>query len=537
LKLVATAALYLVVALLSGVLARLLRLPPLLGFLVAGFALAAGGAQPMPSIDNLASLGVTLLLFAVGLKLDVAQLLRREVWLTAVVHTGIMVGLGFATLWTFGLLGLAYLVNLSPATVLLLAFALSFSSTVLVVKILDERSESRSRYGQIALGILVIQDLIAVVFLAASTGKPPSLWALCLILLLPARKVMNLIWSRVGHDELQVLFGVFMALIPGYYLFELVGLKGDLGAVVMGMLLSSNARSGDLQKVLFSVKELLIVAFFVSIGLTGVPSLSQVGLALLLLFLLPVQALAFVLLISAQRMRRRTAVLAALVLGNNSEFGLIVAATAMSAGLLSSDWVVTISVAVAASFVLSALINLRAEQIADWVEQRWPDRDVTRLDTREQPIPLYEVDALIFGMGRIGSAAFCRLQSEGLSVLGVEHDEARADKLIAQGLQVISGDATDSGLWRRLVAVRTLNTVVLAMPFHHANIDALRVVRSRRFTGLVIAVARYQDELEELLQLGADSVLDLYGGSGVALAEAALGSESTIALTRRREAP
>ncbi|GAA4403829.1 cation:proton antiporter [Fodinibacter luteus] len=522
------AATYLVAALAGGSLARWLRLPPLVGFLSAGFALAALGVEKHPVVDTLGELGVTLLLFAVGLSLDVRLLLRREVWLTATAHLVLMVGAGFVVLAGLAAVGVGGLTGLPASTLTLLAFALAFSSTVLVVKVLEERSESRSRYGRIAIGILVVQDLAVVAFIAVSGTSRPSPWALALVLLWPARRLLAAVWERLGHGELQVLFGVVVALVPGYLLFEAVGLEGQLGAVVMGLLLAPHPRSGDLVKSLFSVKELLLVAFFLSIGLNGVPTPGQVATGLLLLLLLPAQTALYLVLLSALGVRRRTSALTAAALANDSEFALVVAATAASAGLLEPGWVTTMSVAVAASFLVSTAVNLRAERWADAVERRWPDRDPARLDPAERPIPLHDVDALVLGLGRVGTAAYTRLAEEGLRVLGIEHDEQRVAQLSAQGVEAVAADATDSALWRRLVAVRSLHTVVLAMPFHHANLGALAVVRARHFTGTVAAVARYDDEVTDLLAHGADTVLHIYSGSGLALAEAALGDPATL---------
>jgi len=519
---------YLVAALVGGLAARLLHLPPLVGFLVAGFALAAVDVDEHPAVTTLAELGVTLLLFAVGLSLDVRRLVRREVWLTALLHTGLMIGVGVAFLSGLALTGLAALAGLELRALVFVAFALSFSSTVLVVKMLDERSGSRSRYGRVAVGILVVQDLAVVAFVALGHGHAPSPWAVLLVLLLPARHLLRAVWDRLGHGELQVLFGVAMALVPGYLLFEAVSLEGNLGAVVMGLLLAPHDRAGDLAKSLFSVKELLLVAFFLSIGLQGIPTAAQVGTALLLLLLLPVQTGAYLALLTAFGVRRRSAVLTALALANNSEFALVVTATAVSTALLDRSWLTTMSVAVAASFLLSTAVNLRAEQWADSVERRWPETHPQRLDASERPIPLHDVDVLVLGMGRVGTAAYARLADEGLRVLGVEHDEQRVAQLESRGFTVVAGDATDSALWRRLVAIRSLRTVVLAMPFHHANLNALTVVRSRHFTGTVAAAARYDDEVGDLVDAGADSVLHIYSGSGLALAEAALGDPATL---------
>lgn len=396
------AGIYLIAALLGGIGARLLRLPPLLGFLLAGFVLAAFGIEEHPLIQVLANVGVTLMLFGVGLHIDVGQLLRREVWLTAAVQSGVMTLVGVGFLSVLATLGIGLLAGTHLESWAMVALALSFSSTVFVIKILEERGDARSRYGQIAIGILVMQDLIAVLFLASTTGVVPSLWSLALFLLVPARRLIIPVIERIGHGEMVVLLAVFLAMDPGYILFESVGLKGDLGAVAMGMLFSSHHKSHELARSIFGLKELLLVAFFLSIGLSGLPTWPQVGLGLLLLLLLLGQTIVYFLVVSWSKMRRRTAVLNALVMANNSEFALIIVATLISGGLLAKEWLTTISVAVAASFVLGTFLNLRANRIADLVEKYWPDKNLYKLSPDERPLELGETQALVLGMGRVG---------------------------------------------------------------------------------------------------------------------------------------
>ncbi len=215
-------AIYLVITFGLGGLALAVRLPPpLVGFLAAGFVINALDVEEVPQLEVMADLGVTLLLFAIGLKLDARILLRREVWLTTSVHMVISVVLGGIVLWLVAVAGVAMLAGgQSMQTIALLAFALSFSSTVFVVKVLEERGgESHALYGRVAIGILVTQDIVAVIFLTATSGHLPSPWALTLVGLWPLTRVLRKIWSRLGHGEMQSLFGIVMALVPGYALF------------------------------------------------------------------------------------------------------------------------------------------------------------------------------------------------------------------------------------------------------------------------------------------------------------------------------
>lgn len=516
----AAAALYLGAALVGGLLAVLLRLPPLVGFLAAGFALGAGGAPELPYLDAIANLGVVLLLFAIGLKLDVRTLLRREIWLTTAVHLALSVAIALGFLGLLAVIGFGYVAGESWGALALVGFALSFSSTVFVVKVLDDRSDTTSLYGRIAVGVLVMQDVAAVVFLSLAGGEPPSPWALLLVLLLPGSWLLHRIWDRVGHGELQALFGVFVAVVLGFGLFELVGIDGDVGALVVGALLASHPQAGELSRSLMTFKDLMLVAFFVEIGLHGTPDAVEVGLAALLLLLLPFQVAAYSVVLWLMRLRRRTSFLAGLVLANFSEFGIIVVAVGASTGLLSEEWVVIVSLAVAFSFGLSAVVNRRGVELASRLSRLLPRRDTERLHPDDRLVDIGDADAVVLGLGRVGAATYARLRDEyGLSVVGVEHDRTRVATLEEEGYEVVRADATDLEFWNRVQRAGRVKVAVLAMPFHKANLIALARLQAAGFTGKVAAVARYDDDVAELQRKGADAVFHLYGSAGFALAD------------------
>jgi len=513
-------AIYLVITFGLGGLAMAVRLPPLVGFLAAGFVINALDVGVVPELDVLADLGVTLLLFAIGLKLDVRILVRREVWLTTSAHMVLSVVLGSIALWLAGVAGAAMLSGQSMQTIALLAFALSFSSTVFVVKVLEDRGESHALYGRVAVGILVMQDIIAVVFLTATSGHLPSPWALTLVGLWPLSRVLRTIWTRLGHGEMQSLFGIVMALVPGYALFTALGLKGDLGALIMGVLLASHPASSELARSLFHIKELLLVGFFVSIGLTGLPDLPSIGIALLMVLLLPFKAAWYVLLLSRLKLRYRTALLAGLSLMNYSEFGLIVVSVGVSAGMLEQVWLVEISIAVALSFVVSALFNRRGHLMVEKIAARLPAQDELNLNPEERHGDAGDAEVVVIGMGRVGFAAYRRLTDHyGLRVVGVDYDGPRIQRLAAEGLRVIEGDATDLYFWNQLRRSDSVRIAVLAMPGHGANVTALECLRESGFSGKVAAVARYDDEVEWAKEHGVDIALNVYAGAGLELAD------------------
>ena len=523
---VTVVAIYLVITFGLGGLALAVRLPPLVGFLAAGFVINALDVAEVPQLDVLADLGVTLLLFAIGLKLDVRILLRREVWLTTSVHMLISVALGGAALWLAAVAGVAMLVGQSMQTIALLAFALSFSSTVFVVKVLEERGESHALYGRVAIGILVMQDIIAVVFLTATSGHLPSPWALALVGLWPLTRILRKVWSRLGHGEMQSLFGIVMALVPGYALFTAVGLKGDLGALIMGVLLASHPASSELARSLFHIKELLLVGFFVSIGLTGLPDLPTIAVAVLMVLLLPLKAGGYIALLTMMKLRHRTAILAGLSLMNYSEFGLIVVSVGVSVGLLAEAWLVEMSIAVALSFVVSALVNGRGHLMVEKIAARLPAQDEDTLHPEERSGDAGDAEVVVIGMGRVGYAAYQRLTEHyGLRVVGVDYDGPRIGRLDEQGLRVIEGDATDLHFWMQLQRSDSVRMAVLAMPRHGANVTALECLRESGFGGTVAAVARYDDEVAWAKEHGVDIAFNVYAGAGLELADQVAGGE------------
>ena len=237
-------------------------------------------------MQTVADLGVTLLLFSIGLKLKLKDLATAEVWGTSVIHV-IASTIFFAFMIFIGqLIFDVPLFELSFLSILALAFGLSFSSTVYAVKVLEDKGDMGALYGKVAIGILVMQDIFAVIYLTVSEGKYPSVWAvLVFIFLVPqVRKLLYKLIDYAGHGELLVVSGLFFALGAGYEFFYSVDLKGDLGALILGVVISNHPKAKALAKSLFSFKELMLVGFFLSVGMQGLPNLAVILTACGLVF-------------------------------------------------------------------------------------------------------------------------------------------------------------------------------------------------------------------------------------------------------------
>ncbi|NLQ23742.1 cation:proton antiporter [Shewanella sp. S-1] len=507
----------LIITLICGMLVSRIGLPPLIGYLVAGFVLFILGIdkESLPLLQELASLGVTLLLFAIGLKLDIRSLFKAEVWAGSSVHLVLSIVIFVPILKLFGLLGLSQLTSLNLEQLTLIAFALSFSSTVFAVKVLEDKGDVQSLYGRVAIGILIMQDIFAVLFLTISKGDVPSVWAFALLLLPLAKPLIYKAFDRVGHGELLVLFGLVMALVVGAWLFESVGLKPDLGALIIGILLAGHKKSSELAKSLFYFKELFLVAFFLTIGLNGLPTVSDIVLAALLVLLVPLKILLFVYILTRFKLRSRTSMLGSFNLGNFSEFGLIVAAVATYKGWLPPEWLVIIAVALSFSFLLAAPLNATVGNIYQRFQQRLIKLEKRPLHPEDRPIAIGNPRFLILGMGRIGSGAYDELreQFDG-EILGIEHKQDLVDLHKTKGRNVVQGDASDTDFWEKLDRAPNLELVLLAMPHHAGNMFAVEQLKKLNYQGKISAIVQYSDDAAALRESGVHSVYNLYEAAG-----------------------
>ena len=261
---------------------------------------------------------------------------------------------------------------------------------------------------------------------------------------------------------------------------------------------------------------------------------STLIIALLLVALLPLKSLLYQFILMRFGMRHRTSVLATLSLSNYSEFGLIVGAIAVSSGWLAPQWLVVVSLAVALSFVVSAILNGVSEQFYRWLEPRLPPVDEASLSPSDRPIEVGDAEAVVLGMGRIGRSVYRRLTKEyGLKVLGVDSNPKSVKMLADKGFNIVEGDAVDSDFWDKMLMSSQVELVVLAMPHHAGNLFALKQLRSRHFPGKITAVVEYLEEIDTIRELGAHAVYHVYDEAGRALADSAAEEAGIISRTEQ----
>jgi predicted Kef-type K+ transport protein len=201
------------------------------------------------------------MLFTIGLKLNIKNLFKTEAWLGCTLHTLLWIVVTITFLKILALVSVSYFTDLDLITSILIAFALSFSSTVCFICLLEDNSEMRTRHGKLAVSILVIGDIIAVSVLVAATGKMPSIWAFSLLSLFFIKPLINRVINHVGHGQLIPLIDFFLAL-GSYELFELVNIKGDLGVLLVGMFLVTYLKATEISKALMGFKGVLLNRIF-----------------------------------------------------------------------------------------------------------------------------------------------------------------------------------------------------------------------------------------------------------------------------------
>jgi Kef-type K+ transport system membrane component KefB/Trk K+ transport system NAD-binding subunit len=507
-------AILLLLAALAGAVAVRLRQPLVLGFIAIGVLVGPAGLNYIAATDQIhlfGEMGLALLLFVVGLKLDL-HLLRTlgPIALAAgacqIVVTAVL-GLGLALLLGFPL----------PAA-LLIAVALTFSSTIIIVKLLSDKHETESLHGRLALGVLLVQDLVAILVmlgitsLGTDSSHPPLLQVLTFLgkaggLLLGVWAVTIYGLPRVlallsRSTELLVLVGIAWALTLGH-LGDLLGLGLELGAFLAGLSLASTPYREILGAKLVSLRDFLLLFFFVELGtrleLTGLAPQLPTAVALIV-FVMAIKPLVVLVALSVLGYRKRTSFLTGLTLAQMSEFSLIVLAMGAAAGLVRPE---TVGMVTLVGLVTIGLSSALIEQATPLYERLTPAlRGLDRLRPHREDgraVATDEaVEVVLFGLGSYGTQVADTLRARGRRVLGVDFDPQAVAAWEVRGWPAILGDAEDPDFAAAL-PLFTAAWVVSAIRDPQINRALLHGIRQAGYTGSVALAARDRQEGEAVL--------------------------------------
>lgn len=523
----------LVLAAVVGFVGIVLRQPLIVSFIAVGLLAgpsALGLVQSAEQIDLLSELGIALLLFLVGIKLDV-KLVRS---LGAVA---LFTGLG-QILFTSALgymIGL--LLGLEHTTNLYVAVALTFSSTIIIVKLLSDRREIDSLHGQIALGLLIVQDLVVVVAMialsaigigsadghAGGQSIPAALLSgggMVALVILFVRFLANPLTERLARTpELMMIFAIAQAAMFAA-VGELVGLGKEVGGLLAGVSLASTPYRETISARLAPLRDFLLLFFFIALGATlDLSLLGQhvIGAIVFSLFVLLGKPLIMLAIMGAMGYRKRTGFLAGSTVAQISEFSLILVSMGVSLGHVPRDALGLVTlvglVTIAASTYMitySHKLYDRLEPVLGLFEQKRTPREPR--DTARDGNAGYDI--LIFGLGRFGTAIGMRLKSRGLRVLGIDFNPAAVQRWRTLGLDAVFGDAGDPEFVSEL-PFASATWLVSTVPVHLPGLNIedprrtlIQLSRLSGFTGRIAVASRSDGEQRELSDAGADLVIE-----------------------------
>ena len=504
--------LFISVAFVLGFIFLKIGLPPLLGYLAGGFILSAFAYSSSPMLDQLAHVGVILLLFTLGMKIRLKNFFQPEVVISGLLQIGISVVL---------LSGIFFLIGISAgfsfSQTILLGILLGVASTVVAAKGLEEKGELDSYHGRLAIGILVMEDIILIGILAFTGLKAPSPWAFALLLLPLLKPAAVKLLSSIKDSELLLLYGIFMAL-AGAFLFESVHLGAELGAFCFGVLHAGEEKSEEMADKLWGLREAFLIGFFLKIGLTGMPGWQDLAFASILVLFLPVRIGIFFTILSGFRLRARTAFLTSTSLASFSEFALITGAVAISAGLLPESLLLTLATTVALSFLIGAPINNKANAVYNRFEDFLQRFESKRARSDAEPHNIGIANFVVVGMGRTGTAAYDYLATSGKKVVGLDTDPGVLEKQRAHKRRVLFGDANSKTLWEKL-DIDQLQGVVVSIPEEPGKLNIIETLRKRGFMGAISAIAESESQAGILKQAGVNTIFNPLVQAGTEMAE------------------
>jgi Kef-type K+ transport system membrane component KefB len=516
-------ALILFFAALLGAVGQLLRQPLIVMFIALGILVGPAVLDIVKSRDNihlLAEIGIVILLFIVGLKLDLRII-------KSVGRIALITGLGqviFTSVIGF-FIGIA--LGFPPLPSFYIAVALTFSSTIIIVKLLSDKKEIDSLHGQIAIGFLIVQDLVVIlvmIVLSAMTLNPETSLSQDIaktflsgsILLGLSFVAMKWVIPRVSFflaksPEMLTLFAIAWAVTLASA-GELMDFSGEVGAFLAGVTLASSDFKDAISSRLVSLRDFLLLFFFVNLGAALDLTLigSQVPAALVFsAFVLIGNPLIVLIMMGALGYRKRTSFLAGLTVAQISEFSLIFAGLGLTVGHISEETMGLITLVGLITIGFSTYLILYSHQLYEFVspalgafQRKHPFRE-SSLSTDDR----VGYDIVIFGLGRFGRGIAEMLEKHReVNYLAVDFDPRVVERWRSKGRSVIYGDMEDPEILEQ-VPFQTAKCILLTAPDIKPSLDVIKALKRLRYEGEIYTIARLEKDAELLRGCGADKVV------------------------------
>jgi Kef-type K+ transport system membrane component KefB len=507
-------------------LALLLRQPLIVAFIAVGILLGPSGfgvVVQSGEIELFARLGIALLLFVVGLKLDV-HIIRT------VGPVALLTGLGQVVFTSVIGYLIALTLGMEHVTAIYIAVALTFSSTIIIVKLLSDTREVDSLHGRIAVGFLIVQDIVVVLVMIGLTAAGqavdgPSLGKeallivakgvlMLLALALLTRYVLPRLLHRLARSpELLMLFAIAWAII-GATIGDALGFSKEVGAFLAGVSIASTPYRELVAARLVSLRDFLLLFFFIELGANLDMSTigEQTGAAIVFsLFVLIGNPLIVMVIMGYMGYRKRTSFLAGLTVAQISEFSLILAALGLSLGHLDQSTVGLVTLVGLITISASTYMILYSHELYARLgpylgsfERKVTHREMDGLNENNEG-----VDVLLFGLGRFGSTLANMLRERGCRLLAIDFDPAAVRLHEREGYRARYGDAEDPEFIAALPLEKVV-WVVSTLRDRALNRALLQGLQQQGFRGKVAVSSSTRHEADGFRQNGADLVLVPY---------------------------
>ncbi len=535
-SLTAQIAIFLAATVIAVPLFRRFKLSAVLGYLAAGMVVGPWGLglfEDVEAILHLSEFGVVMLLFVIGLELQPSRLwvLRHAVFLGGAAQVAV----------TTALLALAtHLLGQPWPAALVIGFALSLSSTALILQVLAERGELNTRHGRSAFAILLFQDLaimpalVLLPFLAGGSGEAMSwrqvvLPALAIVATVGAgRYLLRPVLRVVANTRAQEAFtaAALLVVVGTALLFQASGLSMALGAFIAGVLLADSEYRHELEADIEPFKGLLLGLFFIAVGMSanlGVLAQAPLRVVALTFAYLAVKAAAIWMAARLTRHDGATSRRLAVALAGGGEFAFVLFTLATRGRLIDPDTADLLVIIVTASMILAPLLIAAADAIARRFAAPASPPKFDAIESEEPRV-------LIAGFGRFGQIVARVLRARQIRFTALEISQAQVDFVRRFGNKLYYGDATRLEMLRAAGADHA-DVLVLAIDDVEASVRTADMAR-RHFPKLrVLARARNRQHAFRLMDAGVEEIWRETYASSLEVAEAAL-----VALGTRREA-
>lgn len=510
--------LVMVVVLVVSLVMRLLKQPLVVGYILSGILVGPVALNIIHSHDTielLSKFGITILLFIVGLHLSPKVI--KEVG-----SVSIITGVG-QVLFTsvFGFL-IALMLDIPTLSALYVAIALTFSSTIIILKLLSDKGQTQSLYGKIAIGFLLVQDVIATIILIIvssfsdqNTAVLPTIALLILKslgILLGLFILMNWLLPKLTHfvsksQELLFVFSLTWGLSLAA-LFHLVGLSVEIGALLAGVAVSGLPFADEMSSRLRPLRDFFIILFFIYLGSSmtfGSIGNLIIPVVVLSLFVLIGNPVIVIIITNLLGYHKKTSFMAGLTVAQISEFSLILATLGMKLGHLSAETLTMITLVGLATIAGSTYLILYSDQIYPRVD-RWLTFLELKKHNHLERNKRERLDIMLFGCERT-SQIFIKFAKKMDYTIGfVNLNPDLQDEIQPTGAEYFFGDASDKEFISDL-PLNNSKVVISSIPSVETNVMLIKHLRANKYRAAIIIFANSNQEKDILRSAGGDVIV------------------------------